>query len=107
MSTTMSNKLQKVSKSGEKNKKPEESSSVGNMFQILLQSRSSSQQSYPDKISMTSKDMKLLGVKAGCSVLLQSGSIDIICKAWPSKTLTAGSASIHRLGSESGLSRGS
>lgn len=37
------------------------------MFQILLQSRSSSQQSHPDRISMTSKDMKLLNVKAGLS----------------------------------------
>jgi hypothetical protein len=34
-------------------------------FQILLQSRSSSQQSFPDKISMSSKDMKALNVKAG------------------------------------------
>lgn len=117
------------------------------MFQILLQSRCSSQQSYPDKISMTSKDMKSLNVKSGlnpylylchycqtafirqnsvhllfscqlqssnkfcihgpripflpstttgCSVLVQCDTIGIICKAWSSKTLTPGTATIHR-----------
>ena len=129
-------------------------------FQILLQSRSSSQQSFPDKISMSSKDMKALNVKAGLvmvvldswhyrtsfkemlsslafliyghsyslwtdqlylciesfhcnrdlfsiastsiwyvgsSVLVQCDTIGIICKAWSSKTLPAGTATIHRL----------
>lgn len=129
-------------------------------FQILLQSRSSSQQSFPDKISMSSKDMKALNVKAGLvmivfdcwyyrtwftkmlfsltysisghpyslwadqlylcgksfhcksdlfsiaptsiwylgsSVLVQCDTVGIICKAWSSKTLPAGTATIHRL----------
>ena len=51
------------------------------MFQILLQSRSSSQQSYPDKVSMTSKDMKVLNVKAGssyCLYIYQSSIIRVM-----------------------------
>ena len=51
------------------------------MFQILLQSRSSSQQSYPDKVSMTSKDMKVLNVKAGpsyCFYIYQSALIRVM-----------------------------
>lgn len=66
------------------------------LFQILLQSRSASLQSSSDKISMSSKDMKTLNVKAGCSVVLQCSSGSIVCKVWPSKTLTQGTASVHR-----------
>jgi phosphatidate phosphatase PAH1 len=66
MSTPTGKKHQKQAKSCEKDaSRAESASSHSSSFQILLQSRGSSNQSYPDKISMTSKDMKALNVKAG------------------------------------------
>lgn len=66
MSTPTGKKGQKQAKSCEKEAaRAECTSSQSSSFQILLQSRGSSNQSYPDKISMTSKDMKALNVKAG------------------------------------------
>jgi hypothetical protein len=66
MSTPIGNKQQKQAKStGKDCTRSDTFSQQHSTFQILLQSRSSSLQCYPDKISMTSKDMKSLNVKAG------------------------------------------
>ena len=73
------------------------SSSQHCSLQILLQSRSASNQSVPDKISMTSKDMKVLGLRAGSMVVVESDTCALMFRAWPSKTLIAGTASLHRL----------
>ena len=77
---------------------PDDSNSVLTL-QILLQSRSTShQQTFPDKISMNSKDMKSLSLKIGATVAITADSgHSFLLSAWPSKTLTQGTASLHRM----------
>ena len=41
--------------------------------------------------------MKTIGVRVGAPVAIVADTSTIVCQAWPSKTLTAGSASMHRI----------
>ena len=41
--------------------------------------------------------MKTIGVRVGAPVAIAADTSILVCQAWPSKTLTAGSASLHRM----------
>jgi hypothetical protein len=78
------------------------------LFQIIYQR--SGGECTPDKILMSLTDLKALGLKPGGLVSVRGsggggggttdstfGDGDILCRCWPSKTASTGTAVMHRM----------
>lgn len=72
-----------------KKKDPEEK-----QFSLILQTRSNT-----DRVLMNSSDMKAINTKPGSSVAVYSSisNVYMVCRVWPSKTLTSGTISLNRI----------